>query len=151
MDLFPRMTMSSPVRPEGFTLAPPIPVPTLTVLPPSSDTESWSCSPSPRPPRSGCLNRSQCSRTRTKRRTGGQRRVCVSDPEGGPTPQIRVEESEAGGPVLQREDGPTRDLLLPPFRSWSRSPSPSRRSRWSLKSLLNKDSDGDSCRLVCWF
>ncbi|XP_013887979.1 GRAM domain-containing protein 1A isoform X2 [Austrofundulus limnaeus] len=148
------MTMSSPVRPESFPLAQP--VPTLTVLPPSSDTESWSCSPSPRPSRSGCLNRSHCSRTRTKSRNGGER-VCGSDPQEALTPQIVVKGSADGGLVLQRgpspsgteggqdEDGPSHDLLLPPARSWSRSPSPSRRSRWSLKSLLNKDSDGDSC------
>lgn len=155
--------MSSPVRPGSFTLAQPIPVPTLTVLPPSSDTESWSRSPSPRPSRSGRLNRSHCSRTRTKRRKGD--RGYVSDPQGRRTPQIVVEESAEGGLVPrcnsspsgashteggQGEDSPSHDLLLPPVRSWSRSPSPSRRSRWSLKSLLNKDSDGDSCRLVSW-
>lgn len=162
----------SSVRPEGFPLAQPVPVPTLTVLPPSSDTESWSRSPSPRPSRSpspqpsrsGCLHRSHCSRTRTKRRNGGER-VCLPDPQEGRTPRIVVEESSNGGPVLQLspspsggprtegvqgEDGPSHDLLLPPSRSWSRSPSPSRRSRWSLKGLLNKDSDGDSCRLVSW-
>ncbi|XP_037532033.1 protein Aster-A isoform X2 [Nematolebias whitei] len=153
------MTMSSPVRPGAFTLAQPIPVPTLTVLPPSSETESWSRSPSPRPLRSGRLNRSHCSRTRTKRRKEGDRGY-VSDPQGGKTPQIVVEESAEGGLVprcssspfgasqkegVQGEDSPSHDLLLPPVRSWSRSPSPSRRSRWSLKSLLNKDSDGDSC------
>lgn len=156
--------MSSPARQGAFTLAQPIPVPTLTVLPPSSEAESWSRSPSPRPSRSGRLNRSHCSRTRTKRRKEGDRGY-VSDPQGAKTPQIVVEESAEGGLVPrcssspsgaslkeggQGEDSPSHDHLLPPVRSWSRSPSPSRRSRWSLKGLLNKDSDGDGCRLVSW-
>ncbi|XP_035991433.1 protein Aster-A isoform X2 [Fundulus heteroclitus] len=150
------MTTSSPVRAERFCLARPIPVPTLTVLPPSSDTESWSRSPSPRPPRSGPPGRAHRSRTRTKRRVqqGG-----APPPDWNQTPQIVVEDSAERGPARRRSpspsapvqtegpggDSPSRDLLLPPSRSWSGSPSPSRRSRWSLRSLLSRDSDLDSC------
>lgn len=161
------MTMSPPTRPEGTTLAQPIPVPMLTVLPPSSDTESWSCSPSPRPLRPDRLRGSRRSRTRTKRRNQ-EEQGCASKSQWGKTPQIVIEESTERGAVRHRSpspspsvvtemgtekqgrDSPSHDLLVPPSRSWSRSPSPSRRSRWSLRSLLGRDSDGDSCRLVCW-
>ncbi|KAM9852535.1 protein Aster-A [Aulostomus maculatus] len=150
------MTMSSPGRPEGITLAQAIPVPTLTVLPPSSDTESWSRSPSPKLTRSSRLSRSHRSRTRTKKRNAEEQN-CM--PSWGDTPQIVIEETGDKGPVQnqnpspsvhidgeeQGQDSPSQDLLLPPARSWSRSPSPSRRSRWSLRSLLNRDSDWDSC------
>lgn len=157
--------MSSPVRPEGVTLAQPIPVPTLTVLPPSSDTESWSRSPSPRITRSNRRSRSHHSRTRAKKRNA-EEHGCFSESKWSETPQIMVEEtastsqSQSALPPTsvithmeeddQIQDSPSQDLLLPPSHSWSRSPSPSRRSRWSLRSLLSRDSDGDSCRLVCW-
>lgn len=159
------MTMSSPVRPEALTLAQPIPVPTLTVLPPSSDTDSWSRSPSPRPSRSGRLNRSHRSRTRTKRRNEDEQ-GCTPKLQWGKTPQIVIEESVQRDAAPHRspspspslaaqmegeeggQDSPSYDLLLPPPRSGSRSPSPSRRSRWSLRSLLSRDSDWDSCRSV---
>ncbi|MEQ2206502.1 hypothetical protein XENOCAPTIV_030272, partial [Xenoophorus captivus] len=159
-----KMTTSSPVRAESFTLAQPIPVPTLTILPPSSDTESWSRSPSPRLPRSCLPGQSHRSRTRTKRRNAAKQ-GCAPQLEWGETPQIVVEESVERGTTRlrspspsvttqmdaerQSEDSPSHDLLLPPSRSWSRSPSPSRRSRWSLRSLLSRDSDLDGCRLVC--
>ncbi|XP_022067717.1 protein Aster-A isoform X2 [Acanthochromis polyacanthus] len=156
------MMMSSPVRPEALTVAQPIPVPTLTVLPPSSDTDSWSRSPSPRLLRSSRLNRTHRSRTRTKRRNEDEQ-DCTPKLQWGKTPQIVIEESVQGGTVRHRSlspspslstqmegeeggrDSPSHDLLLPPPRSGSRSPSPSRRSRWSLRSLLNRDSDWDSC------
>ncbi|XP_054869669.1 protein Aster-B isoform X2 [Amphiprion ocellaris] len=156
------MTMSSPVIPETLTLAQPIPVPTLTVLPPSSDTDSWSRSPSPRLSRSSRLNRTHHSRTRTKRRNEDEQ-GCTPKLQWGKTPQIVIEESVQRGTVRHRslspspslatqmegeeggQDSPSHDLLLPPPRSGSRSPSPSRRSRWSLRSLLNRDSDWDSC------
>lgn len=161
------MTMSSPVRPEGITLAQPIPVPTLTVLPPSSDTESWSRSPSPRLSRSSRHSRSHRSRTRTKKRNADEQ-GCTPKRQWGETPQIVIEETAERGAIQhwspspspsvatqmegeeKGQDSPSQDLLLPPSRSWSRSPSPSRRSRWSLRSLLSRDSDWDSCRLVCW-
>ncbi|KAM4736296.1 protein Aster-A isoform 2-T3 [Anableps anableps] len=149
------MTTSSPVRAETCTQ--PIPVPTLAVLPPSSDTESWSRSPSPRPPCSGPLGHSHRSRTRTKRRNEGKQGGAARL-EWGEAPRIVVEESVERGAERQRspspsvmeadgqsEDSPSHDLLLPPSRSWSRSPSPSRRSRWSLRSLLSRDSDLDGC------
>lgn len=157
-----KMTMSTPVGPQGITLTQPIPVPTLTVLPPSSDTESWSRSPSPRPSRSSRHGRFHRSRTRTKRRNEEEQGL-TSKQQWGKTPQIVTEESEEirhqspspsrsvsshMGEDEQRQDSPSQDLLLPPSRSWSRSPSPSRRSRWSLRSLLSRDSDWESCRLV---
>ncbi|XP_038163586.1 protein Aster-A isoform X2 [Cyprinodon tularosa] len=137
------MTTSSRVRTQSATLTQPIPVPTLTVLPPSSDTESWSRSPSPGPPRSGPLSQSHRSRTRTKRRQEEPAQTPTFDVESvqrGPARRRRHAPSER-----QREDSPSQVLLLPPARSWSRSPSPSRRSRWSLRSLLSRDSDLDSC------
>ena len=157
--------MSSPVGPEGITLAQPIPVPTLTVMPPSSDTESWSCSPSPRMSRFGRHSRTHRSRTRTKKRND-EEQGC--SPKRGKTPKIRIEDTLEKGPNRHRSPSPSpsvathvegddqgqqstsQDLLLPPSCSWSRSPSPSRRSRWSLRSLLSRESDWDSCRLVCW-
>lgn len=157
--------MSSPVGPEGHTVAQPIPVPMLTVLPPSSDTDSWSRSPSPRLSRFGRRSRSHRSRTRIKKRNEEEQDCTLKQ---GQTPQIVIEDTAGKGNSRQRspspspslatqmegeeqgQDSPSQDLLLPPSRSWSRSPSPSRRSRWSLRSLLNRDSDWDSCRLVCW-
>lgn len=157
--------MSSPVGLEGSTLAQPIPIPTLTVLPPSSDTESWSHSFSPRLSRISRHSRSHRSRTRTKKRNEQEQ---GSSPlrQWGETPQIVIEDAgekinvrlrSPSPSVATQEDGgepgqgsPSQDLLLPPPRSWSRSPSPSRRSRWSLRSLLSRDSDWESCRLVCW-
>lgn len=161
------MTMSSPVGPEGITLAQPIPVPTLTVLPPSSDTESWSRSPSPRLSRSGRHGRFHRSRTRTKKRNEDDQ-SCTPKRQWGKKTQIVIEDTAETGTIPHRspspspsvasqmegeeqgQDSPSQDLLLPPSRSWSRSPSPSRRSRWSLRSLLSRDSEWDSCRLVCW-
>ncbi|XP_057690054.1 protein Aster-A-like [Corythoichthys intestinalis] len=124
-----------------MTMSSSRPVPTLTILPPSSDTESWSRSPSPRPTRSGRHPRIYRGRSRTKKRSSDKRSV---------TPQIVIEEeitpalSPLVAPDSRRED-PGQDLLLPPSQSWSRSPSPSRRSRWSLRSLLGRDSDWESC------
>ncbi|KAI3361304.1 hypothetical protein L3Q82_013475 [Scortum barcoo] len=156
------MTMSSPVGPEGITPAQPIPVPTLTVLPPSSDTESWSRSPSPRESRSSRHGRFHRSRTRTKKRNE-EDQGCSPKRHWGKRTQILTEETAEKGTVPHRspspspsvasqmegeeqgQDSPPQDLLLPPSRSWSRSPSPSRRSRWSLKSLLNRDSEWDTC------
>ena len=152
------MTMSSPV---GITLVQPIPVPTLTVLPPSSDTESWSRSPSPRASHSSSLGKLHRSRIRTKKR---------NKKEQGCTPkQLGIKNTQAVMPETmdnshlpspfvaqhideeeQGQDSLLQDLLLPPSRSWSHSPSPSRRSRWSLKSLLSRDGDWESCRLVSW-
>uniref|UniRef100_A0A3Q3LKX4 GRAM domain containing 1A n=1 Tax=Mastacembelus armatus TaxID=205130 RepID=A0A3Q3LKX4_9TELE len=152
-------TMSSPVGPEGITLAQPIPIPTLTVFPPSSDTESWSCSPSPKSSLLTRQGRSQHSRNRSKKRNEdqgcthkqGKTQKIVNEgsaekgtiqhrsPSPSPTVATQVEGEE------QSQDSPSQDLLLPPSRSWSRSPSPIRRARWSLRSLLSRDSDWDSC------
>ncbi|XP_049902938.1 protein Aster-A isoform X1 [Epinephelus moara] len=156
------MTMSSPVGLEGITLAQPIPIPTLTILPPSSDTESWSRSPSPRTSRSSRHSRSHRSRTRTKKQNEDEQ-GCAPEQQWGKMPQIVIEETVERGTIGRRSpspspsaasqmeageqglDIPSQDLLLPPSRSWSRSPSPSRRSRWSLRSLLSRDSDWETC------
>ncbi|XP_076593066.1 protein Aster-A isoform X1 [Chaetodon auriga] len=156
------MTMSSPVGPEGITLAQPIPIPTLTVLPPSSDTESWSRSPSPRLSRSSRHGRFHRSRTRTKKQNE-EEQGCTPKRQWGKKTQILIEETVEKGTGQHRspspspsvssqmegeeqgQDSPSQDLLLPPSRSWSRSPSPSRRSRWSLRSLLSRDSDWEGC------
>lgn len=164
------MTMSSPVGPQGITVAQPIPVPTLTVLPPSSDTESWSCSPSPRlsrPSRHGRFHRSR-NRTKTQneedqccspkqQQWGKQAQVSMEDTLEKVTIQHQIPSPSSSSSVAcqmegeeQGQDSPLRDLLLPPSHSWSRSPSPSRRSRWSLRSLLSRDADWESCRLVSW-
>ncbi|XP_016147943.1 GRAM domain-containing protein 1A-like [Sinocyclocheilus grahami] len=130
--------------PPEITIAEPISIPILNVLPPSSDTESWSCSPSPRPHRYHSR-----SRKREKRRAKvpqedisknrwdkgqGKRDRSQSLSRASPTPPrvSNVEEEEQSSPSV---------LLLPPSRSWSQSSSLSRRSRWSIRSLLSKDSD----------
>ncbi|XP_041649097.1 protein Aster-A isoform X1 [Cheilinus undulatus] len=154
------MTMTSPLGPESVTLAQLVPVPTLTVLPPSSDTESWSRSPSPRQARSSRQGRFHRSRTRTKKRNE-EEQGCSPKRQWGK--KVGEEETADKGTIRHRslspspfaachtegeehgQDSPSQDLLLPPSRSWSRSPSPSRRSRWSLRSLLSRDSDCDSC------
>ncbi|KAG8009888.1 GRAM domain-containing protein 1A [Nibea albiflora] len=140
----------------------PVPVPTLTVLPPSSDTESWSRSPSPRLSRSTRHGRFHRCRTRTKKRNE-EEQGCTPKRQWGKKTQIVTEETAEKGGVRQRspspspsvaiqmeggeqgQDSPSQARLLPPSRSWSRSPSPSRRSRWSLKSLLSRDYDWESC------
>lgn len=150
------LTMFSPVDGHGLTPAQPILVPALTVLPPSSDTESWSRSPSPK--LSCSIHR---SRTRTKKQN-------EKDQGYSPTQQwvkksqILMEASMEKSSLLshsvacqmegqeQGQDSFSQDMLLPPSHSWSCSPSPSRRSRWSLRSLLSRDSDWESCRLVSW-
>ncbi|XP_049585279.1 protein Aster-A isoform X2 [Syngnathus scovelli] len=105
-------------------------------------TESWSRSPSPRPNRTGRHLRSyRTGRSRTRKRSADKR---------SGTPQIVIEEeispAPSEGPQIRcEEQGRDQDLLLPPCQTWSRSPSPSRRSRWSLRSLLGRDSDWDSC------
>lgn len=137
--------------PPKIIVAEPIPIPTLNVLPPSSDTESWSCSPSPRPQR----HRSRSRNPERKKRKVKHEQVPENhwDTEKEERESSRslsrsstlslmvsnVEEEEQGSP----------SVLLPPPHSWSRSSSLSRRSRWSLRSLLNKDSDCDSTRSVC--
>lgn len=161
--------MSSPVTTEGITLPQHIPIPMLAVLPPSSDTESWSRSPSPRLTRSSRHSRTHRSRSKTKKRNP-EEEVCAvaANAKWAETPQIVIEETVDRGSTLHRspspspsvascvegeeqgEGSPAQDLLLPPSRSWSRSPSPNRRSRWSLRSLLSRDSDWDTCRLVSW-
>eukprot|EP00066_Takifugu_rubripes_P027248 XP_011616514.1 PREDICTED: GRAM domain-containing protein 1A isoform X1 [Takifugu rubripes] len=140
--------MFTPVEGPGITPAQPICVPTLTFLPPSSETESWSGSSSPKLSRS--IHR---SRSRTKKQNEKE--------QGYPPPQQWVKKAQivmgASSPLLsqsmacdmegqeQGQDSFSQDLLLPPSHSWSRSPSPRRGSRWSLRSLLSRDSDWESC------
>lgn len=148
--------MFTPVEGHGRTLAQPIPVPTLTVLPPSSDTESWSRSPSP------CFihrGQSHRSKIRTKKQNGKGQGYSPTQ-QWVKTAEIVMDTSMEKSTLLthsvacqmegqeQGQDSSSQDLLLPPSRYCSRSPSPSRRSRWSLRSLLSRDSDWESCRLV---
>ncbi|KAK6326187.1 hypothetical protein J4Q44_G00018320 [Coregonus suidteri] len=157
------MTMSvlATTGPEsGVSMTQLIPIPTLNILPPSSDTEAWSRSPSPQPPhRRRRHPRPHWSRARTKKMSDGEQ-------EGSPKPRWEGTEEERvkGSTTPQRspsplpspllaphvEDavlGPSLDLLLPPSSrtSWSRSSSLGRRSRWSLRSLLSREADWDSC------
>ncbi|XP_018582497.2 protein Aster-A isoform X4 [Scleropages formosus] len=109
----------------------PAPIPTVNILPPSSDTESRSCSSSP------CLRRHR-SRSRGlgshEEREARRRKRC--DIQSLP-PQTSP----------SREDLPCPSSLLPPPpHQRSRSSSPSRRSPWSLRSLFSRDSsECDSC------
>ncbi|XP_035382003.1 protein Aster-A isoform X2 [Electrophorus electricus] len=140
----------------------PIAIPMLTVFPPSSDTESWSCSSSPQPRRRHPRNRS-----RNKHRTHAQ----WEDPPEPGTHEKNPSKNDRGGAKEHRSSGQSltpgtllpsirgevlgevgverlggfSSLPLPPSRSCSQSSSLSRRSRWSIRSLLSKDSDGDSC------
>lgn len=157
--------MFTPVEGLAITPSQQISVPTLTVLPPSSDTESWSRSPSPK--QTCSIHRGQFHRSRTRAKTHNEKEQGYSlstsaTQQWVKKAQIVMEASREKSSVLphsvacqmegqeQGQDSFSQDLLLPPSRSWSRSPSPSRRSRWSLRSLLSRDSDWESCRLVSW-
>ncbi|XP_049325663.1 serine/arginine repetitive matrix protein 1-like [Astyanax mexicanus] len=126
----------------------PVPVPTLTVFPPSSETESRSRSPSPLPPRPPRPHRSR------QRRTGAQENPPEPQPQDqNPSQWLRSRGRSLSPKVLKRKDrvkevrgpdgvhgqgGRFSPLLLPPSRS-----------RWSLRSLISRDSDWDSsCRSV---
>ncbi|XP_016338161.1 GRAM domain-containing protein 1A-like isoform X2 [Sinocyclocheilus anshuiensis] len=133
--------------PPEITIAEPISIPILNVLPPSSDTEAWSCSPSPQPHRYHSRRRNREKRRAkvsqediSKNRWDkgqGKRDRSQSPSCASPSPPMvsNVEEVEQGSPSV---------FLLPPSCSWSWSNSLSRRSRWSVRSLLSKDSDCDS-------
>ncbi|XP_028837812.1 protein Aster-A isoform X2 [Denticeps clupeoides] len=143
------MSVSAPVALDS-TVAQPVAIPTLTVMPPSSDTESWSRSPSPQPRR----HRSRRSRAQERKRTEAAGQDPTTVPWESCEPRQR---SPSPGPravrnaevVVEEEEyqyGPSPLLLTPTSQAWSRSPSPGRRSRWSLRSLLSRDStDFDSC------
>lgn len=157
------MSVLATAGPEsGGSMTQLVPIPTLNILPPSSDTDAWSRSPSPRPPRRHRCSRPHRSRARTKKRSDGEQ-------EESPKPRWdgTEEEGRVKGSAAQRSPsllpsallpphvddavlGPSLDLLLPPSSrtSWSRSSSLGRRSRWSLRSLLSRESDWDSCRSV---
>lgn len=158
------MSVLATTGPEsGGSMMQLVPIPTLNILPPSSDTEAWSRFPSPRPPRRHRLSHPHRSRGRTKKRSDGEQEESskpqwdgtegVEKVKGSATPQRSP--SPLPSPLLPPhvEDavlGPSLDLLLPPSSrtSWSRSSSLGRRSRWSLRSLLSRESDWDSCRSV---
>ncbi|KAF5891781.1 GRAM domain-containing protein 1A-like isoform X1, partial [Clarias magur] len=121
-------------------MAKPVPIPKLNVLPPSSDNDSWSPSSSPRP-----RKRRIWDATGKKRRARGQE-------EGGDPGDKKSEETKgrSRSPVGVEKEGLVEEerasnpapFLLP----LSRCSSPGcRRSRWSLRSLLAKDSDCESC------
>ncbi|XP_065154706.1 protein Aster-A isoform X1 [Paramisgurnus dabryanus] len=133
--------------PPEITLAEPIPIPTLNILPPSSDTESWSCSPSPRPHRYRSRSRNRDRRKRKAKHEQVPENHCdmeKGEKERSQSPSCSSPISLMVSNVEEEEQGSPSVLLPPPSRSWSRSSSLSRRSRWSLRSLLNKDSDCDS-------
>lgn len=128
-------------------MANPIPIPMLNVLPPSSDNDSWSPSSSPLP-----------HRHRIRDLTGKTRRTRAQeedDPGDGDRGRCKKRERTMGrshSPVNVEGEGFVEELasnsasfLLTPSRCSSPS---SRRSRWSLRSFLLKDSDCESCRLV---
>lgn len=153
--------MFTPVEGHGFTPAQPILVPTLTILPPSSDTESRSRSPSPK--QTCSIHRGQFHHSRTRAKMHNEKEQGYSlTQQWVKNARIVMEASREKSSLLshsvacqmegqeQGQDSFSQDLLLPPSRSWSRSPSPSRRSRWSLRSLLSRDTDWESCRLVSW-
>lgn len=132
-------------------------IPTLTVLPPSSDAESWSCSPSPRPPRRHHRHRLHRTRTCTMMKNKEKKTEQVDSPkQQWVEKQVKEEEqyrggnksADAVGEELVSESSSNGQLLLPSHSYWSRRSTTSRQSRWSLRSLLSKDSDWDSCRLV---
>lgn len=149
--------MFTPVEGHGITPAQSICVPTLTVRPPSSDTESWSRSPSPK--QTCSVHRGQFHRSRTRAKPHNEKEQDDSSTQQWvKKAQIIMEASREKSSLLshsvacqmegQGRDSFAQDLLLPPSQSWSRSPSPSRRSRWSLRSLLGRDWDSENCRLV---
>ncbi|TRY96043.1 hypothetical protein DNTS_021162 [Danionella cerebrum] len=129
--------------PPEICMADPIPIPILNILPPSSDTESWSCSPSPRSNRYRSRSRNRDKRKVEQQQQQEKKLTEERKDEHNKIPALstplvsNTEEEEQGTPSM---------LLLPPSRAWSRSSSLSRRSRWSIRSLLSKDSDCDSSR-----
>ncbi|XP_072538849.1 protein Aster-A [Salminus brasiliensis] len=124
-------------------MAKPILIPTLTVFPPSSETESRSQSPSPRP------HRTHRTRDKEKHRTRGQENPLEPRSQDQTLSECSKEKRSRGRSlspkILKRKDkvkevrgvdgqgGRFSPLLLPPSRS-----------RWSLRSLISKDSDWDS-------
>lgn len=126
-------------------MAKPVPVPVLNVLPPSSDNDSWSPASSPLPRRKRIWDGK-------KRRTRVQDEGDASD--GDRVKDKRSEETKGrshspvglqGEGLEEEEASNSASFLLSPSRCSSPG---SRRSRWSLRSLLVKDSDCESCRLV---
>ncbi|XP_071239343.1 protein Aster-A-like isoform X1 [Salvelinus alpinus] len=156
------MTMSvlATTGPEsGGSMTQLVPIPTLNILPPSSDTDAWFRSPSPRPPRRHRCSRPHRSRARIKKRRDGEQEESPKPCWDGTEEKGRVKGSAAqrspsllpsprgGARGVDAVLGPSPDLLLPPSSrtSRSRSSSPGWRSRWSLRSLLSRESDWDSC------
>ncbi|XP_039506641.1 protein Aster-A isoform X6 [Pimephales promelas] len=143
--MYESLLMMAVTPPPVITMAEPIPIPTLNIFPPSSDTESWSCSPSPRRHR----YRSR-SRNRENRRAKEvqQRDASENHWDKGKGESDRNQSPSHASPMVsnveEEEQGSPSVLLLPPSSSCSRSSSLSRRSRWSIRSLLSKDSDCDS-------
>lgn len=140
------MAMTTP--PE-ILIAEPISIPILNILPPSSDTESWSRSPSPRAHRYRSRSREKRKAKAQQEDKSGAKHCDKQKGELQRSPSRASASSSMVCNVDDEEQGNPCVLLLPPSRSWSRSSSLSRRSRWSIRSLLNKDSDCDSSRSVC--
>ncbi|KAI5611845.1 GRAM domain-containing protein 1B-like isoform X2, partial [Silurus asotus] len=120
-------------------MAKPVPIPRLNVLPPSSDNDSWSPSPSPRPRRCRVRNATgkKCRRAQEEDKPRNEDESRKSEETKGRSHSpVCGEEAE----LVQDDLGISASFLLPP----SSSPG-HRRSRWSLRSLFMKDSDGESC------
>ncbi|XP_058231930.1 protein Aster-A isoform X1 [Hemibagrus wyckioides] len=122
----------------------PIPIPMLNVLPPSSDNDSWSPSSSPLPRRHRIRDL-----TGNKRRTRAQEEDDPGDGDRGRSKKREKMMGRSHSPVSVEGEGFVEELasnsasfLLTPSRCSSPS---TRRSRWSLRSFLLKDSDCESC------
>ncbi|KAG7318064.1 hypothetical protein KOW79_019099 [Hemibagrus wyckioides] len=119
----------------------------LNVLPPSSDNDSWSPSSSPLPRRHRIRDL-----TGNKRRTRAQEEDDPGDGDRGRSKKREKMMGRSHSPVSVEGEGFVEELasnsasfLLTPSRCSSPS---TRRSRWSLRSFLLKDSDCESCSLM---
>lgn len=113
------MTTSLGVVPDSAIAQPiPIAIPTLTVLPPSSDTESWSRSPSPR-----------CRRPRSRRSRAKPRHRGPDSPEDSPQRLPRTHQQDEGSwGTGEGEDAGGEETMQGERKQSStqrRSPSPS--------------------------
>lgn len=115
----------------------------LNVLPPSSDNDSWSPSSSPLPPRRRVWDLNSKKRRARAQDEGDSRGGAKKNQgtKGRSCSPVCVE----GEGLVEEEVGNSASFLLPPSRCSSPS---SRRSRWSLRSFLARDSDCESCRSV---
>ncbi|TUA69864.1 GRAM domain-containing protein 1B [Bagarius yarrelli] len=126
-------------------MANPIPIPMLNILPPSSENDSWSPSPSPHPHRRRIRDSNgKKRRTRTQNEDNDVRdKVRTRDKRGKETKErSRLSVSGEEEELVEELASNSAPFLLSPSRCSSLS---SRRSRWSLRSLLSRDLDWESC------